>query len=135
SVNQIAPVLVLHQLAEHFSSGLQLAWREMLLPTNYQDHVFDDSIVELLLRRAVDGLRKVDARDNGADVLLDLLDLHGLGGNPRRGSAHDPAPHLVTRRLWRARLVFSPPALPPQTRGGRAFAGPPALSSPPPPRF
>src|SRR5262249_60632431 len=112
SVNQIAPVLVLHQLAEHFSSGLQLAWREMLLPTNYQDHVFDDSIVELLLRRAVDGMRKVDTCDNGADVLLDLLDLHGLGGNPRRGSAHDPAPRFLTRSLWRAR-GGTPVPLPP----------------------
>ena len=32
SVYQIAPVLVFHQLAEQFSSGLQLAWGEVLLP-------------------------------------------------------------------------------------------------------
>src|SRR5205814_10102899 len=106
SVNQMAPVLVLHQLAEHFSSGLQLAWGEMLLPTNHKDHVFDDSVVELLLRRAVDGMRKVDTCDDGADVLLNLRNLHSLGGNPRRGSAHDLAPHVLTCRLWRARVAF-----------------------------
>jgi hypothetical protein len=32
----------------------------MLLPTNHKDHVLDDSVLELLLRRAVDGMRKVD---------------------------------------------------------------------------
>ena len=37
----------------------------MLLPTNHEDHVFDDGVVELLLRRAVDGMRKVDTCDNG----------------------------------------------------------------------
>jgi len=70
SVNQIVPVLVLHQLAEHFSGGLQLAWGEMLLPTDHKDHVLDESVVELLLRRAVNGMRKANACDNGADVLL-----------------------------------------------------------------
>jgi len=44
----------------------------MLLPPNHKDHVFDNSVVELLLRRAVDGMRKVDTCDNGADVLLDF---------------------------------------------------------------
>src|SRR4029077_13196136 len=80
SVNQIAQVLVPHQLAEHCSGGLQLAWGEMLLPTDHKDHVLDDSVVELLLRRAVNGMRKVSACDNGADVLLNLRNLHGLGG-------------------------------------------------------
>src|SRR5262245_54217839 len=120
SVNQIAPVLVLHQLAEHFSSGLQLAWGEMLLSTNHKDHVFNDSIVELLPRRAVDRMRKVDSCDNGADVLLDLLDLHGLGGNPRRSSAHDLAPHVLTRRSWRARVAFRKATL--ANSIGRMFA-------------
>src|SRR5262249_12418609 len=102
SVDQIAPVLVLHQLAEHGAGGLQLARGEMLLPANHQDHVFDDGVVELLPARAVDGTRKVDTGDDGAYVLLDLLDLHGLAGNPRRGGAHDPAPHYPSRGLWRA---------------------------------
>ena len=93
-VNQIAPVLILHQLTEHLSSGLQLAGGEMLLTANYEDDVLDDGVVELLLRRAIDGLRKVDTGDNGADVLLDLRNLHSLAGNHRLGSAHDLAPYL-----------------------------------------
>src|SRR5215472_19344400 len=97
SVNQITPVLVLHQFAEHFSGGLQLAWGEMLLSTDHQDHVLDDSVVDLLLRPAVNGIRKVNTCDNGADVLLNLRNLHCLGGHPRRRSADDLAPHIWTR--------------------------------------
>jgi hypothetical protein len=67
-VNQITPVLVLHQLAEYFSSGLQLALAEMLLPTNHKDHIFDNSVVELFLRRVVDRMRKVDTGHKGTDV-------------------------------------------------------------------
>src|SRR3954454_1795708 len=103
SVNQIAPILVFHQLAEDFSSGLHLARVEMLLPTNYKDYVLDGSVVELLPRRAVDGLRTVNTCDNGADVLLDLRNFHVLGGNGRRGTAHNLAPHVLTCRLLRVR--------------------------------
>jgi hypothetical protein len=71
----------------------------MLLPPDHKDHVFDDSVVELLLRRTIHGMRQVDTCDNGADLLLDLLYLHGLTGNPRRGSVHDPAPRSSTRLL------------------------------------
>jgi hypothetical protein len=94
SVYQIAPVLVLHQLAEQFSSGLQLAWGEVLLPADHEDHVLDHGVVQLLLRRGVDRLREVDARDNGADVLLNLLDLHSLHRNHPRDIVHDLVPRL-----------------------------------------
>jgi hypothetical protein len=51
-------------------------------------------------------MRKVDTCDDGADVLLDLRNLHSLGGNHRRGSAHDLAPHILARRLRRVRAAF-----------------------------
>jgi hypothetical protein len=63
-----------------FSSRLHLTWSEMLLPAHHKDHVLDDSVVELFLRSGVDGMRQVDTCDNGADVLLDLRNLHSLGG-------------------------------------------------------
>ena len=78
SIDQIAPVLVLHQLAEQFSGGLQLARGKMLLPTDHKNYVFDDSVVELFLRRVVYGKREVDAGHDVADVLLNLCNLHGL---------------------------------------------------------
>src|SRR5690242_5823146 len=78
----------------------------MLLPADHKDDVLDHSVVELLLRSAVDWLRKVNTGDNGADVLLNLRNLHSLGGKHRRGSAHDLAPHIFARSLRRVRIAF-----------------------------
>jgi hypothetical protein len=61
----------------------------MLLAADHQDYILDDGVVELLLRRGVDRLRKVHACDNGADVLLNPLNFHGLRGNPCRDIVHD----------------------------------------------
>jgi len=38
----------------------------MLLPTNHKDDIFDNSVIELLPRRVVDGMRKVDTGHNDA---------------------------------------------------------------------
>jgi hypothetical protein len=68
--------------AAYYRCGLQLAWGEMLLPTNHENHIFNDSVVERFPRRVVDGMRKVEIGDYGADVLFNLCDLHRLGRNP-----------------------------------------------------
>jgi hypothetical protein len=44
----------------------------MLLPTNHKDHVFDNSVVELLLRRTVDGIAWAVILDAAA-VMIWLL--------------------------------------------------------------
>src|SRR5271155_3825728 len=92
----------------------------MLFPTDHKHHPLAGSVVELFLRRGVDGLRKVNTCDNGADVLLNLRNLHSLGESPRRGSAHDLAPHFLTRRLRRMRAAFRETIL--ANRIGRMFA-------------
>jgi len=49
-------------------------------------------------------MRKVDILDNGANVLLDLLDLHGMGRKPRRGSCSGSSlvdPQIVERVAFR----------------------------------
>ena len=80
TIHEVAAVLVFHQLAEQFARSLYLRGREMRLSADNQHHVFDRRIVELFLRRGVDGLGQIDAGDDGADVLFDFGDLQRLCG-------------------------------------------------------
>src|SRR5215471_11025666 len=84
TVDQIAPVLVFHQLAKQLAGSLQPRWGKMCLSADYKHHVFYHCVVELLLRCGIDGLGKVDAGNNGADMLFDLRNLHRLRGCLRR---------------------------------------------------
>src|SRR5215831_6931850 len=72
----------------------------MPLSADYEHHVFYRCVVERLLRRGIDGLGKVDAGNNGADMLFDLGNLHRLRGCLRRYGAHVSAP-------WNARSVHA----------------------------
>src|SRR5215831_12624235 len=64
----------------------------MPLSADYEHHVFYRCVVERLLRRGIDGLGKIDAGNNGADVLFDLRNLHRLRGCLRRYGDHVSAP-------------------------------------------
>ncbi len=94
-VHEIAPVLVFHQLAEQLGGGLVLRRREFLVADDQGD-VVHRRIVEASAGLLVDRLPQVDAGHLGADMFLDLTDLHGPLSGER---AHSLALTILHRRL------------------------------------
>ena len=51
----------------------------MALATDHEYYVFDHGVVQLLPRGGTNWRGEIDASDDGADLLLELGDLHRLG--------------------------------------------------------
>ena len=106
AVDKVTPVLIFHQLAEYFTGSLHLRGRQMPLATNHQHNIFDGGIVQLLFCGRIQGRGQINAGNDGADMFLDLGNLHGLPFFLLHDSAHVALPLTVANGVCVGRLII-----------------------------